>query len=190
MATDLQKENRKFIKKYTKLIIYGTFGTTLFPSVKMAQSCLESYYGRATIKNAKNLFGIKAAGEHTPYWKGAAVNADTKEEYNGVIKPQKSDFRKYKSFADSVKDHTYFLKQYARYKPVFEAKTPEDQARALQKAGYATNSEYASKLINIINTYDLKKLDKKKETMKTVRIIVASLIILAVGYYIYTVIKY
>ena len=181
---------RKFIKKYSKPVIYGTFGTTLFPSVKMAQACLESGYGVSTIKNAKNLFGIKANGEHTPFWKGANVKAWTTEVINDVKEPKYCAFRKYKSFADSVKDHTYFLKQYKRYEPVFKAKTPEDQARALQKAGYATATNYANSLINIINTYDLKKLDKKKETMKTVKLVIASLIILAVGYYIYEVLKY
>ena len=56
MATDLQKENRNFIKKYSKPVIYGTFGTTLFPSVKMAQSLFREQLWQSYIKECKKSF--------------------------------------------------------------------------------------------------------------------------------------
>ena len=62
-----------------------------------------------------------------------------------------------------MKDHTYFLQQYKRYANVFTAKTPEEQANALQNAGYATDPNYAGKLISIINTYNFKRFDEKKK---------------------------
>ena len=110
------------------------------------------------------MFGIKAAGSHTPFWHGDYVSSRTSEYQNGGYVSQTSKFRKYATIGDSVKDHTYFLQQYSRYKTVFEAKTPEEQAKALQAAGYATDPNYSGKLISIINTYNLKQFDEKKKS--------------------------
>ena len=90
------------------------------------------------------------------------MTSRTSEFKDGGYVSQNSRFRKYASIGDSVKDHTYFLQQYARYKGVFVAQTPEEQAKALQEAGYATDPNYSGKLISIINTYNLKQFDEKK----------------------------
>ena len=65
-------------------------------------------------------------------------------------------------------DHSYLIESQSRYQPVRNAKTPEEQARALQDAGYATDPSYANKLISIINSYNLKQYDQKKKIMKYV----------------------
>ena len=54
-------EPAAFIKKYQDEIIISTYGTSLLPSVKMAQACLETGFGASLIGEAKNLFGIKAS---------------------------------------------------------------------------------------------------------------------------------
>jgi mannosyl-glycoprotein endo-beta-N-acetylglucosaminidase/stage II sporulation protein P len=71
-------------------------------------------------------------------------------------------FRWYDNAKNSFYDRVDFLKENSRYEAhgVFKAKSPEEQADALQRAGYATSPNYASTLKWIINTYDLKKLDK------------------------------
>lgn len=150
----------EFLRTYGSVFSVACLGTGLFPSVKLAQAALESGWGKYTAGN--NMFGIKAAGQHTPYWHGSYVSSRTSEYENGSYVQQTSKFRKYDTIGDSVKDHTYFLQQYRRYKPVFEAKTPEEQAKALQSAGYATDPNYSGKLISIINTYNLKQFDEKK----------------------------
>lgn len=136
-------------------------GTSLFPSVKMAQMALETGWGKSI--PGKNAFGIKAAGKHTPYWKGDVYNAQTKEVIQGNKISIVAGFRAYQSVQDSILDHNYFLKHIGRYRQVFTAGTPEAQAQALQSAGYATDPGYAVKLINLINKYDLKRLDEKKK---------------------------
>jgi len=70
-------------------------------------------------------------------------------------------FRHYSTPLECFKDRNNFLQQNTRYKKagVFSAATPQDQARALQKAGYATDPKYAELLINIIVNYGLEKLD-------------------------------
>lgn len=151
-----------FLQKYGELFSIACMGENIFPSVKLAQAALESGWGNHIIGN--NMFGIKASGATSPYWSGNFVSAGTSEYTNGAYTPTTSKFRRYATITDSIKDHTYFLKQNKRYEKagVFSATTPEEQARALQKAGYATDPSYATKLISIINTYNLKKYDKKK----------------------------
>jgi len=151
-----------FIKTYSQPIIEACKGTSLFPSVKLAQAALETGWGKSVIGEANNMFGIKARGAYTPYWKGDFVMKNTQEFTNGAYHTVSEPFRKYKSLADSIKDHTYFLQMNKRYIPVFQAKTPEEQAKALLACGYATDPPYATKLMTIINSNNLISLDQKK----------------------------
>lgn len=151
----------QFINKYSQVIIEATEGTNLFPSVKMAQLCLETYYGKTIASGNTNLFGIKATGNTTPYWNGFKVLKNTQED-DGGVHFDNDYFRAYKSASDSIKDHTYLLTQRPRFAIVINAKGPGEQAQALQDAGYATDPNYAVKLVQIMNKYDLYKLDKKK----------------------------
>jgi len=152
-----------FIRQFSADVIDASQGTGLFPSVIMAQMCLESGYGKSKIGN--NMFGIKASGAHSPYWTGAAMNADTTEVINGSAGTYNLAFRSYTSISDSIRDHSYFLLQNPRYRQhgVLGATTAQDQARALQAAGYATDPGYAAKLIQIIAKYNLESLDIKKK---------------------------
>lgn len=151
-----------FINQYGGSVISACSGTGIFPSVKMAQMILETGWGKSKVGN--NMFGIKASGKPSPYWSGKAINADTTEFIAGKEGAYKLPFRAYDSIEQSIKDHTYFLQSNARYKNagVFSASTPEEQAQALQNAGYATAPGYAAALTNIINSYNLKSLDEKK----------------------------
>lgn len=151
----------EFFKKYEYDFILATVGTSIFPSVKAAQAALETGYGKSPTKG-KNLFGIKAKGAHTPYWTGAQTTEPTREVINGESIIINDGFRSYATVSDSIKDHTQFLLTNSRYAKVFTATTPEQQCKELQAAGYATDPGYSAALINIINKYDLKELDKKK----------------------------
>ncbi|MCX6265877.1 MAG: glucosaminidase domain-containing protein [Bacteroidetes bacterium] len=169
-----------FFKKYGAALVEATQGTPLFPSIKAAQAALETGYGKSTIGN--NLFGIKAAGAHSPYWQGKAQAAKTTEVLNGKAGTYNLEFRAYNSTADSIKDHSYFLLQNPRYKKagVFTATTPEQQARALQAAGYATDPAY-----DIITKYGLKSLDKKKSSSMQIEIAIAAVLLAIAGYFLY-----
>lgn len=151
-----------FIAKYENAVILACAGSGIYPSVKMAQAALETGWG-ASVKG-NNMFGIKGLGNKSPYWKGAVVNTSTREVINGVSGQYNLNFRAYETVADSIRDHTYFLQQNSRYAAagVFTAKTPEEQCKALQRAGYATDPNYANSLIAIINSNNLKRLDVKK----------------------------
>ena len=72
-------------------------------------------------------------------------------------------FRAYKHPKDSYRDHSKFLRSGARYAFLFRLKITDYKgwARGLKKAGYATDPQYANRLINIIELYDLDKYDHK-----------------------------
>jgi flagellum-specific peptidoglycan hydrolase FlgJ len=163
---------KAFFEKYVPLVIKAAkeANSKIFPSVTLAQAALETGWGRKTPSgNSNNLFGIKAFKKsiesakrgNNPYWAGDFVMSSTKEEFvEGEKTTQTSPFRKYSSELNSVLDHNRLLDNSSIYLSVRNATTPEEQAKNLQSAGYATGSRYAETLIRIINDYDLKKYDE------------------------------
>lgn len=150
---------KQFIEKYSKVVKEASKNTGLFPSVFMAQAILESGNGNSKLtKEANNFFGIKADKS----WTGAVYEIATKEHINGQDVTVMAKFRKYTTPLLSFLDRVMFLFDNKRYTNagVFTASTPEDQARALQKAGYATDPNYANLLITLINQNNLKDLDR------------------------------
>ena len=82
-----------------------------------------------------NFFGIKGSG-----------TVRTTTEYEGqVIQAQ---FKDYDNGLQSVADFGQLLKQ-PRYAAVRAAKTPREAAIALKEAGYATDPQYANKMIRL-----------------------------------------
>ena len=119
----------------------------------VAQAAHESGWGRAEIRHADgrpahNLFGIKAGAG----WKGATADVVTTEYENGQPKKVVQKFRAYASYAESFADYARLMKTGRYADVVAQAHTPEGFANALQKAGYATDPQYAQKLTRIINT--------------------------------------
>lgn len=163
----MSKEVIDFIIKHSKDVIKSVNGKKIFPSIKMAQMIIESS-GRdengkfgigkgLAVRKANNYFGIKADKR----WKGRKIALSTPKDGKPV-----SFFRVYTSPLDSLSDHTQFLLKNARYSTnhVFAAKTPQEQAEALQRAGYSESPTYSKALIALISAYKLTDLDKQKET--------------------------
>ncbi|RFP14825.1 MULTISPECIES: flagellar assembly peptidoglycan hydrolase FlgJ [unclassified Duganella] len=118
----------------------------------LGQAALESGWGKREIKgrdgsNSHNLFGIKAGGD----WKGKVVEATTTEYVNGKAQTKVERFRAYDSYSDSFKDYAKLLASNPRYEKVLaSAGDASSFAHGLQKAGYATDPNYANKLTSII----------------------------------------
>lgn len=164
-----------FIPTYSEQIKAACAGTGLFPSVKMAQFILETGWGKSIDTAGNNCFGIKAGKS----WPGKVISNTTREVidgksivYKGTEKIyQNRDeaikagalpvtlFRAYDNQAESIKDHSKLLLTSDTYKLARNAATPEEQAKLLQKAGYATAPNYATVLISLIRKYDLAQLD-------------------------------
>ena len=168
----------EFIDKYQDEVIRAVRGTTLLPSVKMAQMAIESGWGKSMPGN--NAFGIKARGDHTPFWKGESTTASTREVIGGQSVYMNEPFRAYRTVADSIRDHTVFLARYSRYKPVFMATTAVGQAEALGRSGYATAPNYGQALINLMDRYDLYALDRRMQRKRLTRILVWVIIIIII----------
>ncbi len=134
----------------------ATFVATGVPaSVTLAQAALETGWGASTIGSAKNLFGIKGTGP------AGSVTVPTREWSGGRFITINARFRKYNTWKESVDDHARLISQVSRYKNCMKYKNNPDQfAREVQKAGYATDPNYANKLISIMKANNLYKWDK------------------------------
>jgi LysM repeat protein len=117
-------------------------------AITLAQGMLESGYGEGELcKKSNNHFGIKCKDD----WTGDKVyhDDDSKQEC----------FRAYPSAAESYKDHSNFLKSRPWYGFLFKLDPTdyEGWAKGLKKAGYATEKDYANRLIKIINDFELQQ---------------------------------
>ena len=121
------------------------------PLYLVAQAALETGWGKSVMRqqdgsSSHNLFGIKATGS----WQGPQARAITSEFKGGQMVKETADFRSYDSYQDSFHDLVTLLQSNNRYKEVLNAADkPEQFVRELQKAGYATDPEYASKISQI-----------------------------------------
>jgi flagellar protein FlgJ len=118
----------------------------------MGQAALETGWGKRVIRNhdgssSNNLFGIKAG----PGWKGKVATAVTTEYVNGKPHTRVEKFRSYASHADAFKDYAKLLSNNPRYEKVLaHGGDASTFAHGLQRAGYATDPQYAAKLSRII----------------------------------------
>ena len=125
-------------------------------SFMLGQAGHETGWGKSEIKNADgsssfNLFGIKAGKG----WTGKVAEVTTTEYINGTPRKVVAKFRAYDSYEDSFRDYARLITESPRYeKAQATAKTGSAVAFAaeLQKAGYATDPEYARKLSGAINS--------------------------------------
>lgn len=135
----------------------------ILPSVSAAQAILESAWGgsRLSLPPYNNLFGIKASSD----WTGRTVNLPTREYGSSGSYMINADFRAYDSWGDSIKDHAAFFSntEWRRnnYRAVVGERDYKLACRALQSAGYATDPNYATSLIRLIEQYNLQAWDKE-----------------------------
>ncbi len=122
----------------------------------LGQAALETGWGRQEMRgadgsNSHNLFGIKAG----PGWKGRTVDVVTTEYVDGKAQKQVERFRAYDSYAESFRDYANLLRGNARYQNVIaEGRDAAGFAHGLQRAGYATDPNYAQKLLKVIGQFD------------------------------------
>jgi flagellum-specific peptidoglycan hydrolase FlgJ len=124
-------------------------------SVTVAQAILETGWGKHTIGEAKNLFGIKGRGP------AGSMRAPTREYINGKWVIVDAEFAQYDSFEQSINEHARFFLCNRRYARALKFKeNPDTFAREIHKAGYATAPSYAEKLITLMRQYDLYRFDR------------------------------
>ncbi|MEO5696408.1 MAG: flagellar assembly peptidoglycan hydrolase FlgJ [Burkholderiaceae bacterium] len=123
-------------------------------SFMVAQAAHESGWGRHEIRNADgssshNLFGIKAGAG----WTGPVAQITTTEVIDGEPRKVIAKFRAYASYDESFRDYASLMTNNPRYAKVVAAgNNAQAFAQGLQRAGYATDPDYADKLTRVINT--------------------------------------
>lgn len=154
-------EKDKFLNLASNLAEESYRDTNMSAALQTAQAILETGWGQSvptdkyTGKLSNNLFGIKGKADD------GAVISNTWEEYNGEVYRVDAEFRAYKDIKDSWKDHKSLLldgQRYSIFRDVMHDSTKG--AWAIRRAGYATDSKYPLKLIEIIDRYNLSELDK------------------------------
>lgn len=132
----------------------------LYPSVTIAQAILESGSGKSSLSKEPyhNLFGIKGS------YKGQSVKMRTGEhDKSGNKYSINANFRRYPDFSSSLKDHNELLRN--RLNGYYSCTWRENADNAIEAAKclqgkYATDVNYANKLINIIDKYNLQRFDE------------------------------
>lgn len=143
-----------FVQRHTEAAIQVEKSSGIPASYMVGQAGHETGWGKHEIKMkggapSFNLFGIKAGAG----WTGKVAEVSTTEYVNGIAKKTVAKFRAYDSYEDSFRDYARLITQTPRYAQASQ-QTGSVQAFAsgLQKAGYATDPDYASKLGRAINT--------------------------------------
>lgn len=143
----------------------------------MAQSALENGYGVHTPGNM--YFGIKAGSS----WTGKKQLLSTTEYLNGKYVTIKDWFRAYNSAEESFADYGEFITKNKRYTTALQYKNdPVKYIAAIKSAGYATDPNYTTKVNAIMKKIAAsevyKKLDKEKDSMKTIDIILIAVFVI------------
>ncbi len=146
-----------YISMYLNLASLESARSGIPVSIILAQGILESQCGESKLaRTANNHFGIK--------WKSSSDGSyvmrydDDKDKYGNKVA---SRFVKYDSAEDSYRHHTEFLMNRERYNSLFQLSRTDYRgwAKGLSACKYATDPDYARKLIQTIETYQLHKLD-------------------------------
>lgn len=156
-------EKSKFQEFVSNFAANSQVKTGMSAALQAAQAILETGWGQSTPvdkytgKASNNMFGIKGTGS------AGSVISNTWEEYNGNTFRVDAEFRAYLTPEESWADHKDLLLTKTRYEPFRAVMHDSTQgAWALRRCGYATDSKYPLKLIDIIKRYELYKLDEVK----------------------------
>ncbi len=148
-----QNFQQDFVQSMTPYAIQASRESGVPAQLIMGQAALESGWGRREIRmpdgsSSFNLFGIKASGN----WNGKVAEVTTTEYHNGIPSKQVEKFRAYGSYAEAFSDYARMLRDNPRYASVVQpGQGAPAAAHALQRAGYATDPNYADKLVKIMS---------------------------------------
>ncbi len=121
--------------------------------VLLAQAALETGWGQKLIartdgSSSYNFFNIKAGRN----WQGDVATVPTVEYRNGVAVRERAAFRAYQSPEQSFADYAQLIANSPRYRQALaQADDPRAYIHALGRAGYATDPNYADKVLQVMN---------------------------------------
>lgn len=135
-----------FIKKYRSDAILVGLACDFPPVILLVQAALETGWGRHMVGN--NLFGIKDVP-----WIPGSVEKETTEFYT-VWKTETHSFETFDSPIQCMVAYVVKIRTEPRYSTAWKYRhEPTTYFEELQKAGYATDPDYAKKLVRIFDTF-------------------------------------
>ena len=168
----------QYIFKFKDLAMEEMYKYNIPASITLSQSIIESNFGKSKLaKDGNNFFGIKCHG-----WIGFKNEKNKMQSKKKIFNKNQNKkfftnrfevyfdddkenecFRKYKKIKHSFRDHSFFLSKRGRYSFLFELDVLdyESWAKGLKTAGYATDENYSTKLIEIIENYNLSLYDEE-----------------------------
>ncbi len=158
-SNELDLKVVSYIDKYGELAVAEMYRTGIPASITLAQGMHESSYGSSRLSTeANNHFGIKCKS----YWEGPTFYHKD-DDYDTKGRLLESCFRAYNDDIESYIDHSHFLQNSSNYKNLFDFSHLDylSWAHGLQKSGYATDKQYAIKLIKKIEDFKLYEFDHK-----------------------------
>ncbi len=146
------RRGEDFLARMKEHAIQASNSTGIPARFLLGHAALESGWGKHEIRAADgsrsfNLFGIKAGRN----WKGATVDVMTTEYVHGAPQKVMQTFRAYRSYAEAFQDYAALMQGSRRYAAVLKQSDSAGFAQGLQRAGYATDPQYAAKLTGILN---------------------------------------
>ena len=158
VKTNAPVASQNFLSRMKEHAIAASNATGIPAKFLLGHAALESGWGKGEIRTADgspshNLFGIKAGRN----WKGATVDVTTTEYVDGAPRKMVQTFRAYASYAQAFQDYASLLQNSPRYAAVLKQSDGAGFAQGLQRAGYATDPQYAEKLTRILNGASLRQ---------------------------------
>lgn len=147
-AQDFDTKKMRYIEQYKYWAMEEQIRTGVPAAISLAQGILETGSGTSELSTkANNHFGIKCKKD----WTGETFLHDDDR--------RRECFRKYSTAKESYQDHSNFLKTREHYAFLFNLEMTDytSWCNGLRKAGYATNPKYASRLIQLIEKYNLQQ---------------------------------
>lgn len=161
MEENVQMKNEEFINRLVPVSKELHQAHGILPSIIIGQAILESDWGSSELSaKYNNLFGIKSFSPNDD-----SIKLKTKEFKDGKWIEINANFKVYASWEDCMRDHTLLFVNGVDWDPylyqgVLLASDYKTAANALQAAGYATDPDYASKIISVIEKNELYQYDK------------------------------
>lgn len=152
--------NKEFIEKIASMaqeVFCDCRGVN--PSVVIAQAILESGYGTSKLSKYNNIFGLNN------YNDGYLVNAgyvliEVPQEKNGILYYNYEKMATFDNLMDCIKSLKKWYTRPKYIEPLREAGSSSfKQITAIKNCGYATDSNYVSKIVDIIKRHNLTQYD-------------------------------
>ena len=145
----------EFISAATEAALVASRRSGLPPGVTVAQAALESGWGKSRLsREAHNYFGIKAHGSHQ------FVEFPTTEVQEGRTVRVSARFARYGSMEECFRDRDLLIRKSARYREACTRANIPEQFIISLAVHWATDPQYATKLLQLYRTAGMSALDR------------------------------